>query len=45
MCIKNYQALNNRALGLAETLGSITARAVGQKLGELLLDGNVILKG
>ncbi len=38
------QALNNRALSLAEPLGGVTARAVRQKLGELLFDGDVILK-
>ena len=38
------QSLNNWALSLAESLGSITARAVGQELGELLLASNVILK-
>ncbi len=38
------QALNNRALSLAEALGGVTARAVRQKLGELLFDGDVILK-
>ena len=37
------QALNDGALSLPETLGSITARAVGKVLGRLLLHGNVIL--
>lgn len=36
-------SLNDGALGLAEPLGGITARAVGQKLGVLLLDGQVVL--
>ncbi len=39
------QGLNNRALGLAEPLGGVTARAVRQKLAELLFDGDVILEG
>ena len=38
------QSLHDRALGLAEALGGVTAGAVRQKLGELLLDGDVILK-
>ena len=38
-----HQALHNGALGLAETLHLVAACRVGQVLGILLLDGNVVL--
>lgn len=39
------QALNNRALGLAETLGGIATGRMRREAGILLLDGNVVLHG
>merc|ERR1719422_2399906 len=39
------ETLNNGALSLAETLGSISSSRVGKVLGILLLDCNVILEG
>ena len=38
------EAFHNGALCLSEALGGIAARAVGQVLGVLLLDSNVILE-
>merc|ERR1719154_382971 len=40
-----HQTLNNGALSLAETLGSISSGGVGEVLGVLLLDGDVVLEG
>lgn len=37
--------LNDGALGLTETLGSVTSSRVGKELGVSLLDGNVVNKG
>ena len=37
-------SLDDWALGLTETLGSVTASAVRQELGVLFLDGQVILE-
>ena len=38
------QSLNNGALGLPEPLDLVPASRVGQVLGMLVLDGNIILK-
>ena len=38
------QSLNDGALGLTETLGGITSGAVGNVLGVLVLDSDVVLK-
>merc|ERR1719427_931783 len=40
-----HQTLHDGALGLAETLGSVSSSRVGKILGILLLDCNVILEG
>lgn len=38
------QTLHNGALSLAEALGGVASRRVGQVTGELLLDGDVVLQ-